>query len=35
MKLWEWVCGIPTHSSTHNYYCLARLPRTLAVPAVL
>ncbi len=27
--------GFSTHSPTHKSYCLARLPRTLAVPAVL
>ena len=26
---------ISTHNSTHSLMCLARLPRTLAVPAVL
>jgi hypothetical protein len=25
----------PTHSPTHNIRCLVRLPRILAVPAVL
>jgi hypothetical protein len=25
----------PTHDPTHNLSCLMRLPRTLAVPAVL
>jgi hypothetical protein len=27
--------GFSTHSPTHKFHCLARLPRTLAVPAVL
>ena len=29
------MAKIPTHNSTHKIRCLIRLPRTLAVPAVL